>query len=111
MKKQTPAIEQFEAELEAFGLEYVKEYRFAKQAMDRQWRIDYALLHARILVDIDGATHVAGKGHSTGKGIDNGYEKANAATLLGWRMFRFSSTQVRNGLAFRTVLAAYGVQP
>lgn len=61
------------------------EYKFHP---DRRWRFDWAFPHHKVAVEVDGrAYHVKGGGRHA---QDSDREKLNAATALGWRVFRFS---------------------
>jgi hypothetical protein len=71
----------------------VKQVTLAK-ALGRGWVYDAAWVEERIAYEVNGATFVKG-GHSTGVGIHRDYEKANAAVLLGWRLFQFDSQMIK----------------
>ena len=74
----------------AAGLqEPVREYKFAKAAMKRKWAFDYAWLSAKIAVECDGGVWIKGR-HTRGTGFIKDMEKLNAASSLGWRVFRFT---------------------
>ena len=64
----------------------------------RRFRWDLAWPDQSLLCEINGATWVKG-GHSTGVGIARDYEKANLATLQGWRVLQFTGDHVRSGQA------------
>ena len=67
------------------------EYRFAPP---RRWRFDFAWDYEKVAVEIEGnAWHVAGGGKHM---QDADLEKYNAATLNGWRVFRFSPRMLKN---------------
>ena len=84
----------------AAGLpEPVTEYRFHAT---RRWRFDYAWPNWHVALEVDGGTWVAGR-HSRGAGYERDCEKLNTATLLGWRVLRFTTAMVRDGRAL-TVL-------
>lgn len=61
----------------------------------RRWRFDYAWPEKKVAVEIEGAVFIPGKGHSSGSGISKDIEKYNAATLLGWRVMRYTTTMLR----------------
>lgn len=68
---------------------WVAEYIFHPT---RQWPIDLAIPELKIMVELDGGTWSKEKtGHNWGVGIRRDHEKQNAAVLLGWRPFRFTS--------------------
>lgn len=56
------------------------------------WRADFAILELKIMIEIDGGTWLHGaKGHGYGTGATRDCKKQNAATIAGWRVFRFTS--------------------
>jgi very-short-patch-repair endonuclease len=82
--------------LTELGIEYVTEYRFDEK---RKWRFDFLLcdrpeVFTSLAIEVDG--YHAGK-HGKGYGSDN--EKANTATMMGYRLLRFSTQDVSTGIA------------
>lgn len=75
------------------------ELQFAKP---RKWRFDFywnrSFHWVRIAVEIEGGLYIKG-GHSRGAAYEKNLQKYNEATLRGWRLFRFSVGQVKNGTA------------
>lgn len=71
------------------------EYRFHPV---RRWRFDFAWPEQRVAVEVDGATWTHGR-HTRGIGYAADCEKINTATEIGWRVYRFTTDQVRNGTA------------
>lgn len=65
-------------------LDCVKEYRFHPE---RRWRFDYAIPSHKIALEVEGGVWTGGR-HTSPKGFLGDIEKYNAATLLGWRVFR-----------------------
>jgi hypothetical protein len=76
------------------------------KALGRAWEYDGAWIEERIAYEVNGATYVKG-GHSTGNGIHRDYEKANAAVLLGWRLFVFDRKMIDDGQALETLKKAF----
>ena len=74
-------------------------------APPRRWRFDFAHCIYKIAVEVEGGTWIQGR-HQTGKGIAADMEKYNAATLKGWRVFRFTAEMVASGEALRVAEAA-----
>lgn len=76
----------------------------------RKWRFDRAWQTPKVAVEIDGEGHfskvsgqwIPGRHHRT-KGYANDLEKLNAATELGWRVFRFTPAMVKSGAAVKTM--------
>lgn len=73
----------------------VLEHRFAPP---RRWRFDVAFPHKMLAVEIEGGAWVNGR-HTRGAGFIKDMEKYNAATLLGWRLLRYTPEQVKSGMA------------
>ena len=69
---------------------------------DRKWRADFCFLAEKLLVEIEGGVWL-GKtgGHTSGKGMEAIMEKYNQATLLGFKLLRFSSEAVKSGKAIK----------
>lgn len=63
-----------------------REYRFSST---RRWRFDYAYPKKKIAIEYEGGTATKGR-HVRIKGYSNDCEKYNNASLLGWRVFRFT---------------------
>lgn len=66
----------------------VQQHRFA--APDRQWRFDFAWPEQKVAVEIDGGIFVHG-GHNRGMQMTADHEKANYATIRGWRVLRYGT--------------------
>jgi hypothetical protein len=63
-----------------------REYAFHPS---RHWRFDFAHLETGVAIEIEGGVWVQGR-HTRPAGFIGDCEKYNAATLLGWRVFRFT---------------------
>lgn len=82
--------------LRACGLpEPEAEYRFKH---NRRWRMDFAWPERLISVEVDGGTWNGGR-HTRGAGFEKDCEKINAAQELGWRVFRYTSSMIKSGVA------------
>ena len=79
-----------------------REYRFYDC---RRWRFDFAWPDVKVAAEVEGGTWTRGR-HTRGRGFEKDCEKYNTATLLGWRVFRFTSTMVRDGRALDTLTEA-----
>jgi very-short-patch-repair endonuclease len=95
-----PAHILFEKHLGELGQEYVKEYRFHDK---RKWRFDYLLCNSpecftEIAVEIEGAIWSRGR-HTRGKGYQADLDKYNHATMMGFKVLRFSTEDVLRGRA------------
>lgn len=82
--------------------EPIREYQAIK---GRKFRFDFAWVDARLLVEVNGGTYTKGA-HSTGAGIARDYEKANLATLQGWRVLMFDGKAVKSGEAVEIIRKA-----
>jgi very-short-patch-repair endonuclease len=76
-------------------ISYGMEYQFDKS---RRWRADFYLIEHGILIEIEGSVWTQGR-HTRGAGFLADMEKYNTATMLGYRVLRFSTQQVLDGTA------------
>lgn len=60
---------------------------------ERRWRADFAWTERRIFFEVDGGEFVFGR-HSRRLGADA--EKLNHAQLIGWQMFKFPTSLVKD---------------
>ena len=65
-------------------VECVREHQFHP---DRKWRFDYAIPSHLIALEVEGGVWTGGR-HTSPRGFLGDMEKYNAATLMGWRVFR-----------------------
>lgn len=84
----------------------VRQLKFAKEALGRNWMFDFAWPDRGIALEIEGGTFMAKGAHNTGLAIRRDVEKGNAATLLGWRLVRVTDLMFRDGSAFDVVRQA-----
>jgi len=70
------------------------EYRFC----ERRWRFDAAFVDQMLAVEVEGGAWTRGR-HTRGKGFEADIMKYNAATILGWRLLRFTPAMVYSGIA------------
>ena len=93
---------------ESWFPEPVTEYAFAKH-LGRRWRFDFAWPDRLLAVEIDGGAWVPGGGrHTRGAGFAADHDKMNRATLLGWRILRFTSRHLADGTARADLAEALG---
>jgi very-short-patch-repair endonuclease len=91
-----------EWQLRAAGVDgWTREHRFCT----RRWRFDFCWPLDMLAAEVDGGEWTRGR-HNRGAGMAADNEKINEATLLGWRVFRFTGEQVQNGYALDTVIRA-----
>lgn len=100
--------ELFAFQLRALGIpEPVREYMFAKP---RRWRFDFAWPEHKprpFAIEIEGGRWVQGR-HNRGSGFGEDCEKYNAATALGWDVYRY--TEDRINLAINKAAEILGVE-
>lgn len=86
-------------QLRALKIEYEREYVFHPT---RRWRFDFTIPELKIFAECQGGIWTKG-GHSTGTGIQNDYDKFNAAMMLGWTGGLFSAKAIKSGEALETI--------
>ena len=72
------------------NVEVVKEYRFHPI---RKWRYDYAIPQLKIALEVEGGVWTGGR-HTRGTGFLKDIEKYNTGTLMGWRIFRTTPSEL-----------------
>jgi hypothetical protein len=73
------------------------EYRFHPV---RMWRFDFAIISGglKIAIEVEGGVYSGGR-HTRGKGFIEDCYKYNSATVLGWRLLRYTSEHLKNPFA------------
>lgn len=66
----------------------VTQHRFDES---RKWRFDFAWPSCMLAVEINGGDRINGR-HNRTEGQDADNEKANTATIEGWRVLRFTGS-------------------
>lgn len=74
------------------GPELLTEFKFHPK---RRFRFDFADPASRVAIELEGGTWAGGR-HTRGAGYAKDCEKYNLATLLGWRVFRFTVDMLRD---------------
>lgn len=93
--KKTNLEEMFAFQLKAANLpEPQREYRFHKT---RKWRFDFAYPDRKIAIEIEGGTYTRKSRHTSPIGYRQDICKYNAATALGWDVYRGDTMMVRDG--------------
>jgi len=82
-------------QLKTSGIEYEREVKFHPS---RRWRFDFALRDAMLAVEVEGGVYTQGR-HTRGKSWEMDAIKYAEAELMGWHVMRFSTGQVKTGLA------------
>lgn len=95
--------ETFALHLWAAGITgFEREHRFAPP---RRWRMDFADPARMIAVEIEGGTWAGGR-HTRGTGFAADCEKYSTAAVMGWRVLRFTTDQVKSGMALQMLQQA-----
>lgn len=74
----------------------IREFRFAPP---RLFRFDFCWPAKGIALECEGGIWAYGR-HTRGSGFVADVEKYNLATMLGWRMFRVTEREVKDGSAW-----------
>lgn len=69
------------------------EFRFHSE---RRWRFDYANPKHMIAIETEGGAYSFGR-HTRGTGFIKDMEKYNSATVIGWRVLRYTPQQMVKG--------------
>jgi len=94
----SPLEDEFFSQVNICGLPLpVSEYIFHPT---RKWRFDFAWPSKFVAVEVEGGIWTNGR-HTRGKGFEEDCYKYAEATLLGWRVFRFTPKMIRSGDALR----------
>jgi very-short-patch-repair endonuclease len=81
-----------------------REFKFA-EPVGRKYRSDFAWPSHMLLVEVDGGTWRGGR-HNTGSGYAEDCNKLNLATLLGYRVLRFTAKEIKKGTALNQIETA-----
>lgn len=99
-KAESPGESAFALHCRAEKLQVTREYQFFP---GRRWKFDFAFLDAKIAVEIEGGIWVGGA-HTRGKHFESDCEKYNTATIMEWKVLRYSTQMVLRGDAINDVL-------
>lgn len=72
--------------------EPVQEFAFCP---GRKYRADFAFPDKKLLIELEGGIHNNGR-HTRPRGYSMDCEKYNQATILGWRILRYTSIMMKN---------------
>lgn len=86
-------------QLKAMKINFEREFKFCP---DRKWKADFYLIGRMVLIEVEGGIWSGGR-HTRGKGYIGDMEKYNTAQNLGYKVLRFSTEQVKSGLAIRQI--------
>jgi very-short-patch-repair endonuclease len=93
--------ETFAQQCQAYGFTPQREFKFCE---GRKWAFDFCFTDSMVAIEIEGGTSFGKSRHSFGTGFENDARKYNAATSLGWRVYRFSTEMVQRGEAIDLLL-------
>ncbi|WP_119025856.1 DUF559 domain-containing protein [Acinetobacter soli] len=86
-------------DLRALKINFEQEYKFHPE---RNWRADFLITGTKILIEVEGGIWSGGR-HTRGKGFIADMEKYNAAAVMGFKVIRFDTQQVKSGLAIKQI--------
>ena len=86
-------------DLRALAIGFEHEYKFHPT---RKWRADFLISDTKILIEVEGGIWSGGR-HTRGTGYIGDMEKYNAAAILEFQVLRFSTQQVKSGLAVQQI--------
>ena len=86
-------------QLKALRIEFEREFKFHPK---RKWSADFYIVGKKILVEVEGGIWSGGR-HTRGKGYIGDMDKYNSATMMGYQVIRFSTEQVKSGLAIKQI--------
>jgi len=86
-------------QLKTLKIEFEQEFKFHPK---RKWSADFHIIGKKILVEVEGGIWSGGR-HTRGKGYIGDMEKYNSATMMGYQVIRFSTEQVKSGLAIKQI--------
>ncbi|MCT9260477.1 DUF559 domain-containing protein [Acinetobacter baumannii] len=85
--------------LRACKIDFEQEYKFHPK---RKWRADFLITGTKILIEVEGGIWSGGR-HTRGKGYIGDMEKYNSAAMMGFTVLRFSTEQVKAGVAIKQI--------
>lgn len=85
--------------LKTHKISFEQEYKFHPT---RKWRADFLITGTKILIEVEGGVWSGGR-HTRGKGYIGDMEKYNEAAIMGFTVLRFSTEQVKAGLAIKQI--------
>lgn len=85
--------------LKACKIDFEQEFKFHP---DRKWRADFLITGTKILIEVEGGIWSGGR-HTRGKGYIGDMEKYNSAAMMGFTVLRFSTEQVKSGMALKQI--------
>lgn len=81
----------------------IPEYKFCKE---RQFRFDFAFIDKKIAIECEGGIWLPRSRHLSPLGYSRDVKKYNLATLLGWKLLRFTKDMIDSGEAIEIIKEA-----
>ena len=85
------------------GLNVVKEFQFCK---DRKFKSDYYLPQLNLIIECEGGIYT-GQAHGSIKGILRDIEKYNLATILGYKVLRYTPDRLYSNEVLNAIKQIY----
>lgn len=86
-------------QLKEAGIGFTRQFRFC---LARRWKADFALNDSMTLIEVEGGVWINGA-HNRGKRFEEDCLKYAEAAIMGWKVLRFSTGQVKNGTALEMI--------
>lgn len=99
-KAPSPGEEGLARDCQCYHVKVEREFQFAPP---RRWRADFCVLDRKLLIEVEGGTWTNGR-HNRGSGMEADCVKYATAVLLGYKLLRFTTSQVVSGYAIDTIL-------
>lgn len=74
---------------------WTREYRFHET---RKWRLDIANIEQKLGIEVEGGVYINGR-HTRGMSFESDCCKYAELAIMGWRLIRVTTRQVKQGLA------------
>jgi very-short-patch-repair endonuclease len=74
----------------------------------RKWRFDYVFLDYRVAIEREGGVWTGGR-HTRGAGFMKDMEKYNTATSMGWKILRFTPSDIHKLEAIELIKQTLGI--
>ena len=100
----SPGETLFSQQLKLSGIAVEREFRFHPK---RMWRFDFAIPERQFAIEVEGGVFVNGR-HTRGKAYEADCEKYAEALVLGWRVLRVTTDQVKRGEAIAWAQRMFG---
>lgn len=96
--------------LRAYDIAFEREFQFHPT---RKWRFDFMIVKPnsngkRIAVEVEGGSYMQGR-HQSKTGFAADLVKYNRAQIMGYMVLRYTTQDVKNGVAIAEIQEAMGV--